>query len=236
MGGVEYFVGNTKLAEDLGVAFDDSKIAPFTAQGKTPVLLATKKEVLGFVMIGDEIKAESKQAVADLHKLGIKVVMLTGDDERVAKHMASLVGIDDIVAHVLPADKLAKIKELQSQGKIVAMAGDGVNDAPALAQADVGIAMGTGTDVAIESAGITLLHGDISKLVKAIKLSKMTMRGIKQNLFWAFIYNIVGIPLAAGVFYPIFGSLLSPVFAGLAMAFSSVSVVSNSLRIKAKKL
>ncbi|MEK7575428.1 MAG: heavy metal translocating P-type ATPase [Patescibacteria group bacterium] len=236
VGGVEYFVGNTKLAEDLGVAFDDSKIAPFTAQGKTPVLLATKKEVLGFVMIGDEIKAESKQAVADLHKLGIKVVMLTGDDERVAKHMASLVGIDDIVAHVLPADKLAKIKELQSQGKIVAMAGDGVNDAPALAQADVGIAMGTGTDVAIESAGITLLHGDISKLVKAIKLSKMTMRGIKQNLFWAFIYNIVGIPLAAGVFYPIFGSLLSPVFAGLAMAFSSVSVVSNSLRIKAKKL
>ena len=162
--------------------------------------------------------------------------MLTGDDERAAKYIACLVGIDDVVAHVLPQDKLAKIKELQSEGKVVAMAGDGVNDAPALAQADVGIAMGTGTDVAIESAGITLLGGDISKLVKAIKLSKITMRGIKQNLFWAFIYNVIGIPLAAGAFYPIFGWLLNPVFAGLAMAFSSVSVVSNSLRIKTKRL
>jgi Cu2+-exporting ATPase/Cu+-exporting ATPase len=234
--GIEYFVGNAKLIKDLGILFDALKIEQFTTQGKTPVILATKEKVLGFVMVADEIKAESKQAVADLHKLGIKVVMLTGDDEKAAKYMASLVGIDDVVAHVLPQDKLAKIKELQSQGRIVAMAGDGVNDAPALAQADVGIAMGTGTDVAIESAGITLLGGDISKLVKAIKLSKMTMRGIKQNLFWAFIYNIIGIPLAAGVFYPIFGWLLNPVFAGLAMALSSVSVVSNSLRIKAMKL
>lgn len=232
----EYFAGNIKLIKDLGVTFDVSKIEQFTAQGKTPVILASKEKVFGFVMVADEIKPESKQAVADLHKLGIKVVMLTGDDEKAAKHMASLVGIDDVVAHVLPQDKLEKIKTLQSQGRVVAMAGDGVNDAPALAQADVGIAMGTGTDVAIESAGITLLGGDISKLVRAIKLSKMTMRGIKQNLFWAFIYNIVGIPLAAGVFFPIFGWSLNPVFAGLAMAFSSVSVVSNSLRIKAKKL
>ncbi len=236
VGGVEYFAGNTKLAEDISVTFDDSRIASFTAQGKTPVLLATKERVLCFVMIGDEVKVEAKQAVADLHKLGIKVVMLTGDDARVAKYIGSIVGIDDVVAHVLPVDKLAKIKELQLAGKIVAMAGDGVNDAPALAQADVGIAMGTGTDVAIESAGITLLGGDISKLVKAINLSKMTMRGIKQNLFWAFVYNVVGIPLAAGVFYPIFGWLLSPIFAGLAMAFSSVSVVANSLRIKSIKL
>ncbi len=234
--GKEYFVGNAKLIKDLGVSFDASKIEQYTSQGKTPVILATKDKVLGFVMVADEVKAESKQAIADLHKLGIKVIMLTGDDEKAAKHMASLVGIDEVIAHVLPQDKLAKIKELQLQGKIVAMAGDGVNDAPALAQADVGIAMGTGTDVAIESAGITLLGGDISKLVKAIKLSKMTMRGIKQNLFWAFIYNVVGIPLAAGVFFPIFGWLLNPVFAGLAMAFSSVSVVSNSLRIKAKQL
>lgn len=232
----QYFIGNTKLMKDLGVAFDISKIEEFTAQGKTPVILATKEKVLGFVMVADEIKAESKKAVDDLHKLGIKVVMVTGDDERAAKYMASLVGIDQVLAHVLPQDKLEKVKEFQSQGRIVAMAGDGVNDAPALAQADVGIAMGTGTDVAIESAGITLLGGDISKLVKAIKLSKITMRGIKQNLFWAFIYNIVGIPLAAGAFYPIFGWLLSPVFAGFAMAMSSVSVVSNSLRIKAKKL
>ncbi len=234
--GLEYFVGNTKLMKDLGVVFDTSKIEQFTAQGKTPVILATKEKVLGFVMVADEIKQESKQAVVDLHELGIKVIMLTGDDEKAAQYMASLVGIDEVIAHVLPQDKLVKIKELQSQGRIVAMAGDGVNDAPALAQADVGIAMGTGTDVAIESAGITLLGGDISKLVKAIRLSKITMRGIKQNLFWAFIYNIVGIPLAAGVFYPLFGWVLNPIFAGFAMAMSSVSVVSNSLRIKAKRL
>ncbi|MEZ4156908.1 MAG: heavy metal translocating P-type ATPase [Candidatus Paceibacterota bacterium] len=233
---VEYFVGNAKLVSDLKISFDMTQLNEFTSQGKTPVILTTKDKVLGFVMVADEIKQESKQAIADLHKLGIKVVMLTGDDEKAAKYIASLVGIDDVVAHVLPQDKLEKIQTIQSQGRVVAMAGDGVNDAPALAQADVGIAMGTGTDVAIESSGITLLGGDISKLVKAIKLSKITMRGIKQNLFWAFIYNIVGIPLAAGVFYPIFGWLLNPVFAGFAMAMSSVSVVSNSLRIKAKRI
>lgn len=232
----EYFVGNTKLISDLKISFDTAKLSEFTSQGKTPVIIATEEKVLGFVMVADEIKTESVEAIKNLHALGIKVVMLTGDDEKAAKYIGSLVGIDDVVAHVLPQDKLKKIKELQSQGRVVAMAGDGVNDAPALAQADVGIAMGTGTDVAIESAGITLLGGDISKLVKAIKLSKMTMRGIKQNLFWAFIYNIVGIPLAAGVFYPIFGWVLNPIFAGFAMAMSSVSVVSNSLRIKAKKL
>ena len=234
--GVEYFVGNVKLVEDLGLSFDSAKLEQYTTQGKTPVVIATTEKVLGFVTVADEIKKESKQAISDLHKLGIKVVMLTGDDEKAAKYMASLVGIDDVVAHVLPADKLFQIKRLQAEGRVVVMAGDGVNDAPALAQADIGIAMATGTDVAIESAGITLLHGDISKLVKAIKLSKITMRGIKQNLFWAFIYNIIGIPLAAGLFYPIFGWLLSPVFAGFAMAMSSVSVVGNSLRIKSKKL
>ena len=236
IGDTEYFAGNAKLVSDLKISFDAGKLDKFTLQGKTPVILATKEKVLGFVMVADEIKEESVDAIKNLHALGIKVVMLTGEDEKAAKYIGSLVGIDDVVAHVLPQDKLEKIKELQSQGRIVAMAGDGVNDAPALAQADVGIAMGTGTDVAIESAGITLLGGDISKLVKAIKLSKITMRGIKQNLFWAFIYNVVGIPLAAGAFYPIFGWLLNPIFAGFAMAMSSVSVVSNSLRIKAKKL
>lgn len=234
--GTKYFVGNAKLMSDRAIAFDATVLDEFTSQGKTPVILSTTDQVLGFVMVADEIKAESIEAVKNLHALHIKVVMLTGDDEKAARYIASLVGIDDVVAHVLPEDKLAKVKELQAQGHIVAMAGDGVNDAPALAQADVGIAMGTGTDVAIESAGITLLGGDISKLVKAIKLSKLTMRGIKQNLFWAFIYNIVGIPLAAGALYPVFGWLLNPVFAGFAMAMSSVSVVSNSLRIKAKKL
>jgi len=236
VGGVEYFVGNAKLVNDLKLSFDSVKISEFTSQGKTPVILATKEKVLGFVMVADEIKSESVEAIKNLHALGIQVVMLTGDDEKAAKYIGSLVGIDDVVAHVLPQDKLEKIKALQSQGRVVAMAGDGVNDAPALAQADVGIAMGTGTDVAIESAGITLLGGDISKLVKAIKLSKITMRGIKQNLFWAFVYNVVGIPLAAGALYPVFGWLLNPIFAGFAMAMSSVSVVSNSLRIKAKKL
>jgi Cu2+-exporting ATPase/Cu+-exporting ATPase len=215
--GIEYFIGNVKLINDLGLGFDSQKLNELTSQGKTPVILAKKDNVLGFVMVADEIKQESKKAIADLHKLGIRVVMLTGDDERAARYIASLVGIHDVFAHVLPQNKFEKIQSLQKSGFVVAMAGDGVNDAPALAAADVGIAMGTGTDVAIESAGITLLGGDISKLVKVIRLSKITMRGIKQNLFWAFIYNIVGIPLAAGVFYPIFGWVLNPIFAGFAM-------------------
>lgn len=233
---VIYFAGNTKLISDLKLSFDSENIMEETLQGKTPIILATEREVLGVFMVADKIKDEAVQAVKDIHKLGIKIVMLTGDDKNTANAIAQEVGIDEVVAEVLPEDKLKTIKELQAQGRIVAMAGDGVNDAPALAQADVGIAMGTGTDVAIETAGITLLGGDISKIVKAIHLSKITMNGIKQNLFWAFFYNIIGIPLAAGIFYPIFGWLLNPVFAGLAMAFSSVSVVTNSLRIKTKKL
>ncbi len=232
--GKEYFVGNVKMVEEMGLKIDNEKVEKSTKQGKTPVILADGKMVLAVAMVADALKPEAKEAVARLHKLGVKVVMLTGDDKNTARYIADQVGIDEVVAETLPQDKLAKIKELQAQGLIVAMAGDGVNDAPALAQADVGIAMSTGTDVAIESAGITLLNGDISKLEKAIHLSKLTMRGIKQNLFWAFIYNIIGIPLAGGAFYPIFGWLLNPVFAGFAMAFSSVSVVTNSLRIKAK--
>ncbi|MDP3779007.1 MAG: heavy metal translocating P-type ATPase [bacterium] len=248
--GAEYFAGNSKLISDLGLSFNVQHIEQETSQGKTPIILATKNEVLGVAMVADAIKPEAIEAVKNLHKLGIKTVMLTGDDKNTARAIAREVGIDDVVAEVLPEEKLNIIKDLQdgnfenwklkmgnsNRRLVVAMAGDGVNDAPALAQADVGIAMGTGTDVAIETAGITLLHGDISKLVKAIRLSKLTMRGIKQNLFWAFIYNIIGIPLAGGLFYPIFGWLLNPIFAGLAMAFSSVSVVGNSLRLKAKKI
>ncbi len=235
---VEYFAGNTKLIADLKLPVDaeSNGITQATSEGKTPILLATQEEVIAVVFVADAIKSESVQAVKDLHALGIKVVMLTGDMENTANAIAKEVGIDEVVAEVMPDDKLNQIKELQSKGHIVAMAGDGVNDAPALAKADVGIAMGTGTDVAIETAGITLLHCDISKLVKAIHLSKITMTGIKQNLFWAFIYNIIGIPLAGGLFFPFFGWLLNPVFAGLAMAFSSVSVVGNSLRLKAKKI
>ena len=234
--GVEYYAGNVKLMKELKLIFDESAIEKETLEGKTPVILSSKNKILGVIMIADAIKPEAKEALKMLHKLGIKTVMLTGDNKNTAKFIASEAGIDEVVAEVMPQDKLKKIKELQALGKIVAMAGDGVNDAPALAQADVGIAMATGTDVAIESAGITLLHGDISKLVKAINLSKMTMRGIRQNLFWAFIYNVVGIPLASGIFYPVFGWMLSPVFAGMAMALSSVSVVGNSLRLKTKKL
>ncbi|MCA9391126.1 MAG: cadmium-translocating P-type ATPase [Candidatus Magasanikbacteria bacterium] len=233
---VEYFAGNTKLMVDLGHTLDFAIIEKETTDGKTPVFLATNNAFLGSVYVADAIKPEATQAIKDLHKLGMTVIMVTGDMKNTAQAIAREVGIDEVIAEALPEEKLTKVKSLQRQGRVVVMAGDGVNDAPALAQADIGIAMGTGTDVAIETAGITLLHGDISKIVKAIRLSKITMTGIKQNLFWAFIYNIIGIPLASGLFYPLFGWLLSPVFAGLAMALSSVSVVGNSLRLKTKKL
>jgi Cu2+-exporting ATPase/Cu+-exporting ATPase len=234
--GVEYYAGNANLVESLGLSFDPVTLRTETAEGKTPVILATRTGVVATALVADTLREEAVQAVAALHDLGLKVVMLTGDDKNTAAYIGKKAGIDDVVADMLPESKLERIVALQEAGHVVAMAGDGVNDAPALAKADVGIAMATGTDVAIESAGITLLHGDLSRLVKAVRLSKITMRGIRQNLFWAFIYNIVGIPLAAGAFYPITGWLLSPVFAGLAMAFSSFSVVGNSLRLKAKKL
>lgn len=234
--GVEYFAGNTTLMSDLGLTFDAKALLAHTRKGRTPIILATATEVLGLVLVADAIKPEAIEAISKLHAMGIQTVLLTGDNQQTAEAIAAEVGIDDVVAGVLPSEKLDKIKALQAEGRIVAMAGDGVNDAPALAAADVGIAMGTGTDVAIETAGITLLGGDISKLVKAIRLSRLTMNGIKQNLFWAFAYNLIGIPVAAGILFPFFGILLSPVIAGLAMAFSSVSVVLNSLRLKSVKL
>ncbi|MBU6388740.1 heavy metal translocating P-type ATPase [Patescibacteria group bacterium] len=234
VGGVKYHVGSARLATELGASFES--IEKDTAEGKTPVFLIAGGKALAVAMVADAIKPEAKEAVTNLHKLGVRVVMLTGDHAQTADFIAKQAGIDEVVAEVMPQDKLDAIKKLQAEGKIVAMAGDGINDAPALARSDVGIAMATGTDVAIESAGITLLHGDLSKLVKAVRLSKLTMRGIKQNLFWAFAYNIVGIPLATGIFYPLFGWLLSPVFAGFAMALSSVSVVGNSLRLKTKTI
>lgn len=234
--GVGYFAGNPKILDDLHITYDATLLDNETKEGKTPVLLTTKDTLLAVAYVADQVKPEAIEMVQGLHKLGKKIIMLTGDNKNTGEYIAKQVGIDEVIAEVMPEDKLNVIKDLQTKGNIVVMAGDGVNDAPALAQADVGIAMGTGTDVAIESAGITLLGGDISKVVKAVRLSKMTMNGIKQNLFWAFIYNIVGIPLAAGIFFPAFGWLLSPVFAGVAMAGSSVSVVANSLRIKAKTL
>lgn len=234
--GIFFAAGNAAMAADYGLNLEAHNLIEQTRQGHTPVILTDCSSVLAIAWVADSIKPEARDVVKSLQQMGIQTVMLTGDDEHVAQFIAAQVGITQVIAQAMPADKLAVIKRLQSEGKIVAMAGDGVNDAPALAQADVGIAMGTGSDAAIASAGITLLGGDITKLPKAIQLSKLTMRGIKQNLFWAFGYNLIGIPLAAGMFYPLFGWLLSPVFAGLAMAFSSVSVVSNSLRLKAKKL
>lgn len=234
--GVEYFAGNLRLMQERSLSLDVSTIEQETREGKTPIILATAQQAIGIVLVADAIKPEAREAVKDLHALGIRVVMLTGDTAQTAAYIAGQAGIDEVVAEVMPEDKLNTIKGLQAEGQMVAMAGDGINDAPALAQADVGIAMATGTDVAIESAGITLLHGDISKMVKAIRLSKFTMRGIRQNLFWAFAYNIIGIPIASGILYPVLGWLLNPVFAGLAMALSSVSVVGNSLRLKAKVL
>ena len=205
-------------------------------QGKTVVVVEVDNNKIGLIALSDTIKDTAKEAINKLHKKGIKVIMLTGDNHLAATYIAKQVNIDSIFSEVLPSEKTSKIKSLQDGGNIVAMAGDGINDAPALTQANVGIAMATGSDIAIESAGIALLHGDINKISQAIDLSKSTMRTIKQNLFWAFIYNIIGIPVAAGLLYPFFGIVLNPIFAGMAMALSSVSVVGNSLRLKTKKL
>lgn len=236
IGDTEYFVGNHTLVRDLKIPVDEATIQTFAAQGKTPVILMTKKEVIGYIGIADTIKNDAKLSVAELHTMGIKIAMLTGDNPHTAEYIAKKVGIDRVFAEVLPADKAHEIQKLQKEGYKVAMVGDGINDAPALATSDVGIAMGTGTDVAIESAGITLLGGDISNLPKAIRLARGTMSIIKQNLFWAFFYNVVGIPVAAGALYPSFGILLNPAIAGGAMGLSSVSVVLNSLRLKSLKL
>jgi len=214
---------------------NDPQIKELQSQGKTVVVLEANKQNLGLIALSDTIKDGAKEAIANLHRKKIKVIMLTGDNQIAANYIARQVNIDEVIAGVLPREKSDKVKALQLAGRKVAMAGDGINDAPALVQSDVGIAMATGTDIAIESATVTLLKGDLNKLAQAIDLSRATMRVIKQNLFWAFFYNVIGIPLAAGAFYPLFGLFLNPVFAGLAMAGSSISVVSNSLKLKLKK-
>ncbi len=231
--------GNKKLMEQLNIIVPENlenKIISEQKQGKTVSIVAVNKEVLGFISIADTIKPSSAPALAQLKKQGIEIVMLTGDNENTAKSVANRLKIDNYKANCLPEDKLEIIRQLQSQGKIVAMAGDGINDAPALAQANIGIAMGTGTDIAIESADITLVKGNLQSLVKAKKLSHAVMKNSKQNLFFAFIYNIFGISIAAGVLYPIFGILLSPMIAAVAMSFSSVSVIANALRLGRLKL
>ena len=200
------------------------------------MFIAVDGALAGLVAVADPIKPSTPEAIVALHKEGLKIIMVTGDNAITAKAVADSLGIDEVRADVLPEGKAEIVKELQAQGIHVAMAGDGVNDAPALAQADVGIAMGTGADVAVESAGFTLVKGDLRGLVRARKLSDATMRNIRQNLFFAFIYNTAGVPVAAGVLYPVFGILLSPVIAAAAMSLSSISVIANALRLSKVKL
>ncbi len=230
--------GNVKLLESLGIDAGDlsAQADKQRTEGKTVLLIAIDGKTAGLISVADPIKDSSAEAIRDLHTEGIRIVMLTGDSHITAKAVADILRIDQVYAEVLPEQKAELIKQLQADGHTVAMAGDGINDAPALAQAQVGIAMGTGTDVAIESAGITLVKGDLRGIVRARRLSRATMRNIRQNLFFAFVYNTAGIPIAAGVLYPFFGMLLSPMIAAAAMSFSSVSVIGNSLRLRRVQL
>ncbi len=227
-------LGNLKYMADQGVAAGPAEevLERFADGGKTPMVVGIDGELAGVVAVADTVKADSIAAVGQLHDLGLEVVMLTGDNHRTARAIAAEVGIDRVLAEVLPEDKAQQVTQLQAEGKVVAMVGDGINDAPALAQANVGLAMGTGTDIAMESGDITLVKGSLTGVVTAIELSKATLRNIRQNLVGAFGYNTLGIPIAAGVLYPFFGVLLSPLIAGAAMAFSSVTVVSNANRLR----
>jgi Cu+-exporting ATPase len=232
-------LGNKKLMEQAQAVISsdiEKQITNEQILGKTVSYIAVDGIIQGYVTITDAIKTTSKNAIKILMEQGVEVIMLTGDNHNTAKAVADELHLTNFKAECLPQDKLNEIKRLQAEGKIVAMAGDGINDAPALAQADIGIAMGTGTDVAIESSEITLLKGDLLGIVKAKNLSHSVMRNIKQNLFFAFFYNVLGIPVAAGVLYPVFGILLSPMIAAAAMSFSSVSVIVNSLRLRSIKL
>jgi Cu+-exporting ATPase len=232
--GQKLVLGNLKLMTERGVALDgfEARAAQLAEEGKTPVYAAVGGRFAGLLAVADEIKPESKAAIEAMRRMGLEVVMMTGDNRRTAEAVAQQVGIERVLAEVLPEAKAQEVRRLQSEKKIVGMVGDGINDAPALAQADVGISIGTGTDVAIEASDITLIGGDLRGVVTAIALSRATIRTIKQNLFWAFIYNVVGIPVAAGLLYPFTGWLLSPVIASAAMSLSSVSVVTNSLRLR----
>lgn len=239
VGDLKVALGNSKLLEQLSISIDEKLLSQVTAEqekGKTVSFIAVAQKAVGYVTIFDAIKKTSLEAIQELQKNGVEVIMLTGDNKNTAKAVAEQLNLKHYKAECLPEDKLNEIKLLQAQGRVVAMAGDGINDAPALAQSDVGIAMGTGTDVAIESASITLVKGDLQGIVKAKNLSHSVIKNIKQNLFFAFIYNVLGVPIAAGVLYPIFGLLLSPMIAALAMSFSSVSVIANALRLRNIKL
>ena len=235
LNGQGIILGKQKFIEDQKINIPEdlrNKSVELQAKAQTVVWLAVEQKVVGILGISDPVKKTTPEAIEALHKMGIKVVMLTGDNQQTAQVIAKELNIDDVRSELEPKTKQEMVKQFKAQGAVVMMAGDGINDAPALAQADVGVAMGTGTDVAIESAGITLVRGDLTGIVKALRLSRAVMRNIRQNLFFAFIYNALGIPVAAGVLYPVFGILLSPIIAGAAMSFSSVSVIGNSLRLR----
>ncbi len=238
VGGRKVALGNIKLLTDIGIDVGDlpQQADNLRAEGQTVMLLAIDGKAAGLIGVADPVKETTPEAIRDLHAEGIKVVMLTGDSRKTAEAVAAKLDIDRVQAEVLPDQKADVIKQLQAEGHVVAMAGDGINDAPALAQAQVGIAMGTGTDVAMESAGVTLIKGDLRGIVRARHLSRATMKNIRQNLFFAFIYNTLGVPVAAGLLYPVFGLLLSPMIAAAAMSFSSVSVIMNALRLKRAKI
>jgi Cu+-exporting ATPase len=223
------FLRNEKIT---GLEPLEASAVKLQEEGKTTMFVAIDGKPTGILAVADPIKSTTHEAIQELHLLGLKLVMLTGDNRRTAAAVAGQLGLDAMEAEIEPAGKIAHIKKLRAEGKHVAMAGDGINDAPALSEAEVGIAMGTGTDVAMQSAGITLVRGDLRGIAQAISLSRATMRNIRQNLFFAFLYNALGIPVAAGVLYPFFGLLLSPIIAGAAMSLSSVSVISNALRLR----
>jgi Cu+-exporting ATPase len=226
-------LGNQKLVEEQALDAGPwvARAEALRAEGQTVMFLVADGAIAGLLGVADPIKVTTADAISRLHEEGLHIAMLTGDNRTTAEAVARALHIDEIIADVLPHQKADVVKRLQSEGRIVAMAGDGINDAPALAQADVGIAMGTGTDVAMESAGVTLVKGDLRGIVRARRLSRATMANIRQNLFFAFVYNSLGVPLAAGVLYPFFGLLLSPIIAAAAMSISSVSVVTNALRL-----
>jgi Cu+-exporting ATPase len=227
------FLRNEKI---VGLEPLEASAVKLQEEGKTAMFVAIDGKPAGILTVADPIKATTTEAIGELHKLGLKVVMVTGDNRRTAAAVARTLGLDAVEAEIEPAGKVAYVKKLRAEGKYVAMAGDGINDAPALSEAEVGIASGTGTDVAMQSAGVTLVKGDLRGIAKAIRLSRATMRNIRQNLTFAFLYNALGIPVAAGVLYPFFGLLLSPIIAGAAMSLSSVSVIGNALRLRNVKL